>query len=241
MQPEQDQMTMTSEEHSALSVLIAEDDQGLRESLERVLRFEGYQVLLAKDGAEALEAVDAQHPDLLVLDIMMPHVDGLSACRMLRQRGDTLPILMLTARHTVSDRVEGLDAGADDYLVKPFAIDELLARVRALLRRPAPIVSEGPLQVADLVVDPATRHVTRAGETIELTKLEFDLLELLIRNAGIVLSREVIYERIWGYDFGTGSKSLDVYVGYLRRKTEVGGRSRLIHTVRGFGYTLRAP
>jgi two-component system response regulator MprA len=240
MDTEQERAT-TAEELPTLRVLVAEDDQGLRDSLERVLRFEGYGVLLAKDGAEALDAVARDDPDLLVLDIMMPHVDGLSACRMLRQRGAALPILMLTARHTVSDRVDGLDAGADDYLVKPFAIDELLARVRALLRRPPPIVSEGPLQVADLVLDPATRHVTRGGETIDLTKLEFDLLELLIRNAGIVLSREVIYERIWGYDFGTGSKSLDVYVGYLRRKTEAGNRPRLIHTVRGFGYTLRAP
>ena len=234
-------MTMATEEHPPVRVLIAEDDQGLRESLERVLRFEGYDVLLAKDGAEALEAVAREDPELLVLDVMMPHVDGLSACRTLRQRGSSIPILMLTARHTVSDRVDGLDAGADDYMVKPFAVDELLARARALLRRPAPIVSEGPLQVADLVVDAATRHVTRGGEPIELTKLEFDLLELLIRNAGIVLSREVIYERIWGYDFGTGSKSLDVYVGYLRRKTEAGDKPRLIHTVRGFGYTLRAP
>jgi two-component system response regulator MprA len=241
MDTEQEAMTTAAEEQPTLRVLVAEDDQGLRDSLERVLRFEGYGVLLAKDGAEALDAVNRDDPDLLVLDIMMPHVDGLSACRMLRQRGSTMPILMLTARHTVSDRVDGLDAGADDYLVKPFAIDELLARVRALLRRPAPMVSEGPLQVADLVLDPATRHVTRAGETIDLTKLEFDLLELLIRNAGIVLSREVIYERIWGYDFGTGSKSLDVYVGYLRRKTEAGGKERLIHTVRGFGYTLREP
>jgi two-component system response regulator MprA len=241
MDTNQDAMTAAAEEHPTLRVLVAEDDPGLRDSLERVLRFEGYGVLLAKDGAEALDAVASDDPDLLVLDIMMPHVDGLSACRMLRQRGSTLPILMLTARHTVSDRVDGLDAGADDYLVKPFAIDELLARVRALLRRPAPMVSEGPLQVADLVLDPATRHVSRAGETIDLTKLEFDLLELLIRNAGIVLSREVIYERIWGYDFGTGSKSLDVYVGYLRRKTEAGNKPRLIHTVRGFGYTLRAP
>jgi two-component system response regulator MprA len=241
MDTEQEEMTTAAEEQPALRVLVAEDDQGLRDSLERVLRFEGYGVLLAKDGAEALDAVARDDPDLLVLDIMMPHVDGLSACRMLRQRGSTMPILMLTARHTVSDRVDGLDAGADDYLVKPFAIDELLARVRALLRRPAPMVSEGPLQVADLVLDPATRHVSRAGETIDLTKLEFDLLELLIRNAGIVLSREVIYERIWGYDFGTGSKSLDVYVGYLRRKTEAGGKERLIHTVRGFGYTLREP
>jgi two-component system response regulator MprA len=241
MATEQDQTMTAAEEHPTLRVLVAEDDQGLRDSLERVLRFEGYGVVLAKDGAEALDAVAREDPDLLVLDIMMPHVDGLSACRMLRQRGATLPILMLTARHTVSDRVDGLDAGADDYLVKPFAIDELLARVRALLRRPAPIVSEGPLQVADLVLDPATRHVSRGGETIDLTKLEFDLLELLIRNAGIVLSREVIYERIWGYDFGTGSKSLDVYVGYLRRKTEAGNRPRLIHTVRGFGYTLREP
>jgi two-component system, OmpR family, response regulator MprA len=233
--------TSSPEEHPTVRVLVAEDDQGLRESLERVLRFESYEVLLAKDGAEALETVAREDPDLLVLDVMMPHVDGLAACRTLRQRGASLPILMLTARHTVSDRVDGLDAGADDYMVKPFAVDELLARVRALLRRPGPIMAEGPLQVADLVLDPATRHVSRGGEPIDLTKLEFDLLELLIRNAGIVLSREVIYERIWGYDFGTGSKSLDVYVGYLRRKTEAGGKPRLIHTVRGFGYTLREP
>ncbi|MEX2253953.1 MAG: response regulator transcription factor [Acidimicrobiia bacterium] len=232
---------MSNDDPSAQRVLVAEDDQGLRESLERVLRFEGYRVLLAKDGAEALEIVGREDPDLLVLDVMMPHVDGLAACRTLRQRGVALPILMLTARHTVSDRVDGLDAGADDYLVKPFAVDELLARVRALLRRPAPIVAEGPMQVTDLVLDPATRRVTRGDRTIELTKLEFDLLELLVRNAGIVLSRDVIYERIWGYDFGTGSKSLDVYVGYLRRKTEEGDEPRLIHTVRGVGYTLREP
>jgi two-component system response regulator MprA len=234
-------MTVAADDNSTSQVLVAEDDQGLRESLERVLRFEGYEVALAKDGAEALEAVTKEQPDLLVLDVMMPHVDGLSACRMLRQRGAAFPILMLTARHTVSDRVDGLDAGADDYLVKPFAIDELLARVRALLRRPAPIMSDGPIQVDDLVLNPATREVTRGGEPVELTKLEFDLLELLMRNAGIVIGRDVIYERIWGYDFGTGSKSLDVYVGYLRRKTEDGGKPRLIHTVRGVGYTLREP
>jgi len=234
-------MTVAADDNSTSQVLVAEDDQGLRESLERVLRFEGYEVALVKDGAEALEAVTKEQPDLLVLDVMMPHVDGLSACRMLRQRGASFPILMLTARHTVSDRVDGLDAGADDYLVKPFAIDELLARVRALLRRPAPIMSDGPIQVDDLVLNPATREVTRGGDPVELTKLEFDLLELLMRNAGIVIGRAVIYERIWGYDFGTGSKSLDVYVGYLRRKTEDGGKPRLIHTVRGVGYTLREP
>jgi two-component system response regulator MprA len=237
-------MTMSNvsnNDPAAQRVLVAEDDQGLRESLERVLRFEGYRVALAKDGAEALELVGQDAPDLLLLDVMMPHVDGLAACRTLRQRGSSLPILMLTARHTVSDRVDGLDAGADDYLVKPFAVDELLARVRALLRRPAPIVSEAPMQVADLTLDPATRSVTRGDRSIELTKLEFDLLELLVRNAGIVLGRDVIYERIWGYDFGTGSKSLDVYVGYLRRKTEEGDDPRLIHTVRGVGYTLREP
>jgi two-component system response regulator MprA len=179
----------------------------------------------------------------LLLDVMMPHVDGLAACRRLRERGEQLPVLMLTARHTVSDRVEGLDAGADDYLVKPFSIDELLARVRALLRRPAR--SDTPageaLSVADLSLDPSTRKVRRGDRSIELTKLEFDLLELLMRNHDVVLERDLIYDRIWGYDFGTGSKSLDVYVGYLRRKTETDGEPRLIHTVRGVGYVLRAP
>ncbi len=220
-------------------LLVAEDDRGVREALARALRFEGYQVALADDGAHALELAAETPPDLYLLDIQMPHVDGLSVCRTLRRRGDRTPILVLTARHQVSDRVEGLDAGADDYLVKPFALDELLARVRALLRRSADHVDGGEVEVADLSLDPAARRASRAGTSIELTKTEFDLLELLMRNAGIVLSRETIYERIWGYDFETTSKSLDVYIGYLRRKTEAGGGPRLIHTVRGVGYTLR--
>ncbi len=205
-------------------LLVAEDDRGVRDALARALRFEGYQVVLADDGAHALELGAEADPDLYLLDIQMPHVDGLSVCRTLRHRGDRTPILVLTARHEVSDRVEGLDAGADDYLVKPFALDELLARVRALLRRSS---------------DPAARRAIRRGRPLDLTKTEFDLLELLMRNAGIVLRRETIYERIWGYDFETSSKSLDVYIGYLRRKTEAGGEPRLIHTVRGVGYTLR--
>jgi len=220
-------------------VLIAEDDRSVRQSLQRALRFEGYDISLAVDGAEALEAIQDDRPDALILDIMMPYVDGLSVCRRIRAKNDDLPILMLTARHEISDRVAGLDAGADDYLVKPFALDELLARLRALLRRTAPEDLGGSLTFADLTLDPETRRVERAGRPMELTKTEFDLLELLMLNSGIVLTREVIYERIWGYDFGTSSNSLDVYIGYLRRKTEAEGEPRLIHTVRGVGYALR--
>ncbi len=220
-------------------LLVAEDDRGVRDALARALRFEGYQVVLADDGAHALELGAEADPDLYLLDIQMPHVDGLSVCRTLRHRGDRTPILVLTARHEVSDRVEGLDAGADDYLVKPFALDELLARVRALLRRSSDHADAGDVTVADLHLDPAARRASRGGRPLDLTKTEFDLLELLMRNAGIVLRRETIYERIWGYDFETSSKSLDVYIGYLRRKTEAGGEPRLIHTVRGVGYTLR--
>lgn len=220
-------------------VLIAEDDRSVRQSLQRALRFEGYDISLAVDGAEALESIKDDRPDALILDVMMPYVDGLSVCRRVRSKGDDLPILMLTAKHEVSDRVAGLDAGADDYLVKPFALEELLARLRALLRRTAPEDLGGPLVFADLTLDPETRRVERAGRDIELTKTEFDLLELLMLNSGIVLTREIIYERIWGYDFGTSSNSLDVYIGYLRRKTESDGESRLIHTVRGVGYALR--
>ncbi len=222
-------------------LLVAEDDEGVRVALDRALRFEGYQVQLASDGAHALELAADVAPDLYLLDVQMPHVDGLSVCRTLRHRGDRTPILVLTARHEISDRVAGLDAGADDYLVKPCALDELLARVRALLRRAADPAGEAELSVADLVLDHASRRVTRSGQDVELTKTEFDLLDLLMRNAGIVLSRDTIYERIWGFDFETSSKSLDVYIGYLRRKTETTGAPRLIHTVRGIGYVLRAP
>ena len=219
-------------------ILVAEDDRGVRDALDRALRFEGYLVETAIDGADALEKADTIQPDAIVLDIMMPHVDGLAVCRRLRARGDSTPVLMLTARQEVSDRVARLDAGADDYLVKPFALEELLARLRALLRRTS--LSGGTvLRLADLTLEPNTRTVTRGERNIELTKTEFDLLELLLHNAGIVLTREVIYERIWGYDFETTSNSLDVYVGYLRRKTEEAGEARLIHTVRGVGYVAR--
>ena len=223
------------------TLLVAEDDRGVREALERALRFEGYELLTASDGADALDQVASSGPDLVILDVMMPHVDGLTVCRRMRERGIRTPVLMLTARHEVSDRVAGLDAGADDYLVKPFALDELLARVRALLRRTDAGPDADTLVVGGLVLDPASRLATRDGRDLELTKTEFDLLELLMHNDGIVLSRDVIYERIWGYDFETSSKSLDVYIGYLRRKTEAEGEDRVIHTVRGVGYTVRAP
>lgn len=221
-------------------VLVVEDDRAVRDAVQRALVFEGYDVLVARDGAEALSTVLNDDPDAIVMDVSMPHVDGLEACRRIRARGLTTPILMLTARHEITDRVAGLDAGADDYLVKPFALEELLARLRALLRRSTGETAE-VLVVGDLVVDTGARHVNRSGRTVTLTKTEFDLLELLVRNAGIVLTREQIYERIWGYDFGTTSNSLDVYIGYVRRKTETEGEDRLIHTVRGVGYVAREP
>jgi two-component system response regulator MprA len=211
----------------------------VRDAVDRALRLEGYETELASDGAQALDLLADRAPDALVLDVLMPHVDGLTACRKLRDRGDRTPVLMLTARHEVSDRVAGLDAGADDYLVKPFALDELLARLRALMRRTSMSGDDEVLRVGDLVLDPARRQVWRGERQLELTKTEFDLLELLLFNAGIVLTREQIYERIWGYDFETSSKSLDVYISYLRRKTEEAGEARLIHTVRGVGYTAR--
>jgi len=220
-------------------IVLAEDDRSVRESLERALRFEGYETHASPDGAAALVAIEDHNPDAIVLDVMMPNVDGLTVCRRLRERGDRTPVLMLTARHEISDRVAGLDAGADDYLVKPFALDELLARVRALLRRNAPDDSTDVLELGDLTLDPSSRLVRRGDRVVDLTKTEFDLLELLLVNADIVLSRDIIYERIWGYDFETGSKSLDVYIGYLRRKTEEGDEPRLIHTVRGVGYVAR--
>jgi two-component system response regulator MprA len=226
-------------ETSSDRILVVEDDRSVRDALERALQFEGYDVTTARDGAEALAVVLNDSPDAIVLDVMMPHVDGLETCRRIRARGDATPILILTARHEVSDRVDGLDAGADDYMVKPFALEELLARLRALLRRATGATTE-LLKVGDLELNPGTREVSRAGSAIDLTKTEFDLLQLLMENAGLVMARSTIYERIWGYDFETSSNSLDVYIGYLRRKTEIDDLPRLIHTVRGVGYVARA-
>ncbi len=220
-------------------VLVVEDDQRVRDAVTRALTFEGYDVTTAVDGADGLLRIAAERPDVVVLDVMMPNVDGLNVCRQLRSRGDQTPVLMLTARQEVSDRVAGLDAGADDYLAKPFALDELLARLRALLRRTSITGGEAELRVADLVLDPQRRQAWRGDRELELTKTEFDLLELLLFNARVVLSRDAIYERIWGFDFETSSKSLDVYIGYLRRKTEEAGEPRLIHTIRGIGYVMR--
>lgn len=222
----------------ANNVLVVEDDPDVRTALTRALSFEGYEVAVAEDGGRALEAVKQNPPDVIVLDVMMPFVDGLETCRRLRARGDETPILMLTALGDVSDRVDGLDAGADDYLAKPFSLEELLARIRALLRRSGGDVSE-LLSFSDLEMNLGTRAVARGGEPISLTKTEFDLLEVLLRGGGRVATRDQIYRDVWGFDFETSSNSLDVYVGYLRRKTEDGGRSRLVHTVRGVGYTLR--
>ncbi len=223
-----------------MKVLIAEDDRAVRESLARAMHLEGYDVVTANDGAAALESVRAESPDIAVLDVSMPAVDGLTVCRVLRSEGNTLPILMLTARTEPSDRVAGLDAGADDYVTKPFDLGELFARLRALTRRLRPDEQPGArLELGDLVIDPSGRTVSRAGRQLELSKTEFDLLELLVRNAGIVLDHTTIYERIWNYDFGPDSKNLAVYIGYLRRKTEEGEAPRLIHTVRGVGYTAR--
>jgi two-component system response regulator MprA len=224
---------------NSATILVVDDDRAIRESLDRALALEGYRVVAATDGAQALELVAEQQPDVIVLDLMMPNVDGLTVCRRLRARRDRTPILMLTARTETSDRVSGLDAGADDYLPKPVELDELLARIRALLRRTKVETDDAQLQVADLVLDTAGRRGSRGGREIELTKTEFDLLELLVRNAGVVLDQSTIYERIWGYDFGPDSKNLAVYIGYLRRKTENEGESRLVHTVRGVGYVVR--
>jgi two-component system, OmpR family, response regulator MprA len=224
-----------------MTIMVVDDEPAVRDALRRALRLEGYDVALAADGAEALSLLaDGARPDALLLDVLMPGMDGLEVCRRLRRSGSRLPVLMLTARAEVSDRVSGLDAGADDYLAKPFALQELLARLRALLRRSGAEDGDA-LRFADLELDPRTREVRRGGEEIELTRTEFSLLELFLRNPRQVLTRSLIFERVWGYDFGAGSNSLDVYVGYLRRKTEAGGRPRLIHTVRGVGYALREP
>jgi two-component system, OmpR family, response regulator MprA len=228
-----------------MRVLVVDDEPAVRESISRSLRFEGYQVELAQDGFAALDAVRNRRPDVVILDVMMPGLDGLETCRRLRGAGDRVPVLMLTARRTVGDRVAGLDAGADDYLVKPFALEELLARVRALLRRtdsdagPEPAAED--LGFADLVIDQATHEVRRGGRAIELTRTEFELLAVLVRSACRVVTRSVLFTEVWGYDFGTKSNSLDVYIGYLRRKLEAGGEPRLVHTVRGVGYVLREP
>ncbi len=225
---------------STSTILIAEDDRAARQALERALQFEGYAVLAAADGGEALEFLGNNEPDAIILDVMMPGIDGHTVCRRIRDKGLRTPVLMLTARHEIADRVAGLDAGADDYLVKPYALDELLARLRALLRRTSVTGIDGStIEVGDLTLDASARRVTRDSRVIDLTKTEFDLLELLVHNKGIVLTRDVIYERIWGFDFETGSKSLDVYIGYLRRKLEADESSRLIHTVRGVGYVAR--
>jgi two-component system response regulator MprA len=224
-------------------VLVADDDRAIRESLARALELDGYEVELASDGAAALATIRAARPDVAIVDVMMPNIDGLTLCRVLRAERDRLPILMLTARTETSDRVAGLDAGADDYLPKPFELDELLARLRALLRRSRPDDEggggEAVLQVADLRVDPGARRAWRGDGEVELSKTEFDLLELLVRNTGIVLDHSLIYERIWNYDFGPDSKNLAVYISYLRRKIDVGDLPKLIHTVRGVGYTVR--
>ena len=226
-------------------VLVVDDDQAVRESLRRSLEFNGYSVALARDGAEALAAIGQGAPDALVIDVMMPRLDGLEATRALRAAGNDLPILVLTARDSVGDRVEGLDAGADDYLTKPFALEELLARLRALLRRvhvpgaAADDTESETLGFADLSLNPATREVRRGDRLIDLTRTEFSLLEMFLQRPRRVLERSFILEEVWGYDFPTSANSLEVYVGYLRRKTEAAEEPRLIHTVRGVGYVLK--
>ena len=222
-------------------VLVVDDDRAVRDSLRRSLEFNGYEVGLAADGAEGLVAVGAQHPDVVVIDVMMPRLDGIETTRALRAAGNDVPVLVLTARDAVGDRVEGLDAGADDYLTKPFALEELLARLRALLRRVVPDddAAGEVLTFADLTMDVSSRDVTRNGRAIELTRTEFTLLEMFLRRPRRVLDRSFILEEVWGYDFPTSANSLEVYVGYLRRKTEAAGEQRLIQTVRGVGYVLK--
>ncbi len=225
----------------AVRILVVDDDRAVRESLRRSLAFNGYTVELAEDGVEALERIARDRPDAVVLDQMMPRLDGLGVCRQLRSSGDDVPVLMLTALDSVPERVAGLDAGADDYLAKPFALEELLARMRALLRRTGPDdqAESAALTFADLSLDPVTREVSRGERPISLTRTEFALLEMLINNPRRVLTRSRILEEVWGFDFPTSGNALEVYVGYLRRKTEAEGEPRLIHTVRGVGYVLR--
>ncbi|MBA4026113.1 MULTISPECIES: response regulator transcription factor [Mycobacteriales] len=224
-----------------MRILVVDDDRAVRESLRRSLTFNGYTVTTAGDGVEALEKITSDRPEAVVLDVMMPRLDGLEVCRRLRSTGDDLPILVLTARDSVSERVAGLDAGADDYLPKPFALEELLARLRALMRRATaePLPDSEAMTFEDLTMDPVTRDVTRGERSISLTRTEFALLEMLMANPRRVLTRSRILEEVWGYDFPTSGNALEVYVGYLRRKTEAEGEIRLIHTVRGVGYVLR--
>jgi two-component system response regulator MprA len=222
-----------------VKVLVVDDEPAVRAALQRALALERHDVALAQDGQEALDALAESTVDAIVLDVMMPRVDGLEVCRRLRAAGDRTPVLMLTARDAIDDRVDGLDAGADDYLVKPFALRELNARLRALLRR---VDSGGPtLAFGDLVLDRSAREVYRSTRRIELSKTEFSLLELFLEHPRQVLTRSTLFERVWGYDFGATSNALGVYIGYLRRKTEAGGERRLVHTVRGVGYVLRDP
>jgi len=232
---------VTTQSSARPRVLVVDDDKAVRESLRRSLEFNGYEVVLAADGAEALAGIAAAAPDVVVMDVMMPRLDGLETTRALRTAGNDLPILVLTARDAVGDRVEGLDAGADDYLTKPFALQELLARLRALLRRVVPRedVADEVLSFSDLSMDVGTREVRRGSRVIELTRTEFALLEMFLRRPRRVLERSFILEEVWGYDFPTTANSLEVYVGYLRRKTEAEGEPRLIHTVRGVGYVLK--
>ena len=225
-----------------MRVLVVDDDRAVRDALSRALRLEGYSVDLAPTGGDALASIAQQRADVVVLDVGLPGLDGLETCRLIRAKGDNTPVLMLTARSGVADRVAGLDAGADDYLVKPFALEELFARLRALLRRQAALsdVGEGELLAfANVTLNPSTRDVLRGDRSISLTRTEFSLLELLLRHPRQVLTREVIFDRVWGYDFGANSNSLEVYIGYLRRKLEADDSPRLVHTVRGVGYVLR--
>ncbi len=221
-----------------MRILVVDDEPAVRDAVQRALKLESYQVETASDGAEALKSLTVSSPDLMILDLLMPRIDGLEVCRRLRAAGDSTPVLMLTARDSVANRVEGLDAGADDYLVKPFALDELLARVRALLRRSSPEGQE-MLRFSDLSMDSVSREVKRGSRPIELTRTEFLLLELFLNNPRRVLTREIILDRVWGFDFGPESNSLEVYIGYLRKKMEAQGEPRLIHTIRGVGYVLR--
>ena len=230
---------MKSAANAEFLVVVAEDDPSVRNAVERVLELEGYRVKTANDGNAALDLIVSSKPHAVVMDVMMPFADGLTVTRELRHRGNRTPVLLLTARHEVGDRVAGLDAGADDYLVKPFAVDELLARVRALLRRYESPTSAAVMSIGDLSMDVNKREVKRGSKVLDLTKTEFDLLHILLEQQNFVLSREYLYEHIWGFNFETNSKSLDVYIGYLRRKLDDSGEEKLLHTVRGVGYVMR--